>query len=169
MVNFSDAETLELKHVNITPGAAGEKEAITLAIDADKEFTSTTYMAIRTKDESGNSGEVSNIVSILVAVGYKATAQEYVPRPTTEATTVTTTTERVIANTTTEQIIEKMTTEQVIYVTTSKQVTGGSLVPVLVAVLAVILVLTVVTIGIFVIKRKKCVNLGNGFAIINLS
>ena len=90
--NFTAADILDLNYLNVTPSNPGEREAITLSIDGEESFTATTFLGIRANDETGNSGDVSNIVPIVVAVGYKAEAKVYVPPPstTTEATTTAT-------------------------------------------------------------------------------
>ena len=145
--NFSAASILDLDHFNVTPALSGEREAITLVIDGEKSFTATTFLGIRAIDESGNFGEVSNIVSIVVAIGYKAEAQKYVPTSSTEAPTTTTTTER---HTTEKQDV-----------TVSSETQSSVLVPVLI-VLGVVVVVAIAALGVayYLIQKKKLVNLG---------
>ncbi|XP_053404614.1 calcium-activated chloride channel regulator 1-like [Mercenaria mercenaria] len=69
--DFSNAELLDIKNANFTPKAAGEVEYVRLEIDAEESYTSTTFLGISAKDEAGNAGDISNIVSILVANGYR--------------------------------------------------------------------------------------------------
>jgi hypothetical protein len=69
--DFTDAIQLNIASANFTPKAAGITECIKLEIDATGDYTSTVYFAIRAKDEAGNIGSVSNIISILVANGFK--------------------------------------------------------------------------------------------------
>ncbi|XP_045199670.2 calcium-activated chloride channel regulator 4A-like [Mercenaria mercenaria] len=69
--NFSSAELLDVVNANFTPKAAGEVEYIRIEIDAEESYTSTTFFGISAKDEAGNTGDISNIVSILVANGYR--------------------------------------------------------------------------------------------------
>ena len=144
--NFSAASILDLDHFNVTPALSGEREAITLVIDGEKSFTATTFLGIRAIDESGNFGEVSNIVSIVVAIGYKAEAQKYVPTSSTEAPTTTTT--------------ERHTTEKQ-DVTVSSETQSSVLVPVLI-VLGVVVVVAIAALGVayYLIQKKKLVNLG---------
>ena len=143
--NFSAASILDLDHFNVTPALSGEREAITLVIDGEKSFTATTFLGIRAIDESGNFGEVSNIVSIVVAIGYKAEAQKYVPTSSTEAPTTTT---------------ERHTTEKQ-DVTVSTETQSSVLVPVLI-VLGVVVVVAIAALGVayYLIQKKKLVNLG---------
>ncbi|XP_053404611.1 calcium-activated chloride channel regulator 4-like [Mercenaria mercenaria] len=69
--NFSNAELLDVVNANFTPKAAGEVEYIRIEIDAEESYTSTTFFGVKAKDEAENAGAVSNIVSILVANGYR--------------------------------------------------------------------------------------------------
>lgn len=69
--NFTSAELLDVVNANFTPKAAGETEAIRLEVDAEESYVSTAYFAVRAKDDAGNVGPVSNIVSIVVADGYR--------------------------------------------------------------------------------------------------
>ncbi|XP_053404613.1 calcium-activated chloride channel regulator 4A-like isoform X2 [Mercenaria mercenaria] len=69
--NFSNAERLDVVNANFTPKAAGEVEYIRIEIDAEESYTSTTFFGVKAKDEAENAGAVSNIVSILVANGYR--------------------------------------------------------------------------------------------------
>lgn len=148
--NFSYADILDLKHLNMTPGIPGDQEALTLVIDASEAFTSTTFMAIRAKDESGNFGEVSNTVSILVAVEYKLTAQEYVPRPPQNETS------------TREPTTEIMTTEHVNDNTTSYSPTEELPSNILVIALPVVVfTLIVVLMGVFILRRRLYEKRGN--------
>lgn len=154
--NFSYADILDLKHVNMTPGIPGDQEALTLVIDASEAFTSTTFMAIRAKDESGNFGEVSNTVSILVAVEYKLTAQEYVPRPpqnetsTREPTTEIMTTEHVNDNTTSYSPTEELPSND-----------GRTWRILVIALPVVVFTLIVVLIGVFILRRRLYEKRGN--------
>ncbi|XP_060597050.1 calcium-activated chloride channel regulator 4-like [Ruditapes philippinarum] len=79
--NFSAATMLDTVNTNYTPKAAGETEYIRIEIDAEESYTSTTFFALRAKDEAGNLGDVSNIVSILVANGYRIQAEGDVEKP----------------------------------------------------------------------------------------
>jgi hypothetical protein len=72
---------LDTVNTNYTPKAAGETEYIRIEIDAEESYTSTTFFALRAKDEAGNLGDVSNIVSILVANGYRIQAEGDVEKP----------------------------------------------------------------------------------------
>lgn len=69
--NFTYAKLLDVVNTNFTPKAAGETEAITIEVDAEESYVSTAYFAVRAKDDAGNYGPVSNIVSIVVADGYR--------------------------------------------------------------------------------------------------
>ena len=73
--NFSNADLLNVANANFTPKAAGEAESIRIEIDAEESYTSTTFFAVRAIDEAGNVGDVSNIISILVANGYRMTIE----------------------------------------------------------------------------------------------
>jgi hypothetical protein len=69
--DFSNAELLSVSNANFTPKAAGVTEFLRIEVNAEESYTSTKYFAIRAKDEAGNVGDVSNIISILVANGYR--------------------------------------------------------------------------------------------------
>ncbi|XP_053403239.1 calcium-activated chloride channel regulator 4-like [Mercenaria mercenaria] len=71
IINFSNAELLDVVNANFTPKAAGEVEYIRIEIDAEESYTATTFFGVKAKDEAENAGTVSNIVSILVANGYR--------------------------------------------------------------------------------------------------
>lgn len=73
--NFSNADMLSISNGNFTPNASGKSEYIRIEIDAKESYTSTKYFAVRAKDEAGNVGAVSNIISILVANGYRMTVK----------------------------------------------------------------------------------------------
>ena len=66
---------LDVVNANYTPKASGETEYIRIEIDAEKTYTSTAFFAVRAIDKAGNVGDVSNIVSILVADGYRIKTQ----------------------------------------------------------------------------------------------
>ena len=66
---------LDVVNANYTPKASGETEYIRIEIDAEETYTSTSFFAVRAIDKAGNVGDVSNIVSILVANGYRIKAE----------------------------------------------------------------------------------------------
>ncbi|XP_053378466.1 calcium-activated chloride channel regulator 1-like [Mercenaria mercenaria] len=73
---FDSAEQLEMRNVSLIPQEAGETEALKIVVDAEKVYTETAYFAIKAVDEAGNKGEVSNIISIVVARGYRVAGEE---------------------------------------------------------------------------------------------
>ncbi|XP_053378947.1 calcium-activated chloride channel regulator 1-like isoform X2 [Mercenaria mercenaria] len=73
---FDSAEQLEMRNVSLIPQVTGKTEALKIVVDAEKAYTETAYFAIKAVDEAGNKGEVSNIISIVVARGYRATGEE---------------------------------------------------------------------------------------------
>ncbi|XP_052784083.1 uncharacterized protein LOC128219937 [Mya arenaria] len=46
-------------------------EAIVISVDAEQTYVDTAYLGIAAVDEAGNQGKVSNIVSIVVAKGFR--------------------------------------------------------------------------------------------------
>ncbi|WAR27524.1 hypothetical protein MAR_013228 [Mya arenaria] len=46
-------------------------EAIVISVDAEQTYVDTAYLGIVAVDETGNRGKVSNIVSIVVAKGFR--------------------------------------------------------------------------------------------------
>ena len=74
--NFDSADVLNVTNAtSLRPQESGQKEAIKLVVDAEKSFTSTTFFAVQAVDDVGNRGAVSNIVSIVVAKGYRVKAK----------------------------------------------------------------------------------------------
>ncbi|XP_053404723.1 calcium-activated chloride channel regulator 1-like isoform X2 [Mercenaria mercenaria] len=74
--DFDSAEQLEMGNVSLIPQESGEKEALKIVVDAEKAYTETSFFAIQAVDEAGNKGDVSNIISIVVAKGYRAAGEE---------------------------------------------------------------------------------------------
>ncbi|XP_060601109.1 calcium-activated chloride channel regulator 4A-like [Ruditapes philippinarum] len=70
--NFDNAELLDVGNFSFKPLNAGEKEALKLVVVAEKSYTSTLFFALKAVDEVGNTGKVSNILSIVVGKGYRA-------------------------------------------------------------------------------------------------
>lgn len=69
--NFASAELADVVKTNFAPKAAGETETIRIEVEAEQSYLFTLYIAVRVKDDAGNIGPVSNIVSIVVANGYR--------------------------------------------------------------------------------------------------
>ncbi|WAR27521.1 CLCA2-like protein [Mya arenaria] len=69
--NFSSAYTLDIGNVSLTPKQSGMMETIVISVDAEQTYTDTAYLGIVAVDEAGNQGKVSNIVSIVVAKGFR--------------------------------------------------------------------------------------------------
>ncbi|XP_052782885.1 calcium-activated chloride channel regulator 2-like [Mya arenaria] len=69
--NFSSAYTLDIGNVSLTPKQSGMMEAIVISVDAEQTYVDTAYLGIVAVDETGNRGKVSNIVSIVVAKGFR--------------------------------------------------------------------------------------------------
>ncbi|XP_060560514.1 calcium-activated chloride channel regulator 4A-like isoform X2 [Ruditapes philippinarum] len=70
--NFDNAELLDVGNFSFKPLNSGEKEALKIIVDAEKSYTSTVFFALKAVDEVGNTGDVSNILSIVVAKGFRA-------------------------------------------------------------------------------------------------
>ncbi|XP_060559437.1 calcium-activated chloride channel regulator 1-like [Ruditapes philippinarum] len=73
--NFDSAAILNMTNTSLIPQEAGQTEAIKFVVDAEKSYTETTFFAIQAVDDAGNRGAVSNIVSIVVAKGYRLKAE----------------------------------------------------------------------------------------------
>ncbi|XP_053404710.1 calcium-activated chloride channel regulator 4A-like [Mercenaria mercenaria] len=73
--SFDTAELLDMKNYSFIPKEAGLTEALTFVVNAEQMYTETTFFAIQAVDEAGNKGAVSNIVSIVVAKGYRAVGE----------------------------------------------------------------------------------------------
>jgi hypothetical protein len=73
--NFDSAAILNMTNTSLIPQEAGQTEAIKFVVDAEKSYTETTFFAIQAVDDAGNRGGVSNIVSIVVAKGYRLKAE----------------------------------------------------------------------------------------------
>lgn len=72
--NFDSADLLNVTDItgaSLVPLESGQTEALKFVVDAEESFTETTFFAIQAVDDSGNRGTVSNIVSIVVAKGYR--------------------------------------------------------------------------------------------------
>ncbi|XP_045199436.2 calcium-activated chloride channel regulator 1-like isoform X2 [Mercenaria mercenaria] len=74
--DFDSAEQLEMGNVSLIPQESGETEALKIVVDAEQAYTETSFFAIQAVDEAGNKGDVSNIISIVVAKGYRAAGEE---------------------------------------------------------------------------------------------
>ncbi|WAR27531.1 CLCA4-like protein [Mya arenaria] len=173
--NFSSAYFLDIGNVSLTPKQSGMLEAIVISVNAEKTYTDTAYLGIVAVDEAGNQGKVSNIVSVVVAKGFRMSFEgetnntefedEIITSPATTVTTETVTattvaTETVTATTvatdtvtattvTTDAVAQDVSSEQP-YVDDSHT---GLIVGVSVGVLAVMVV--VVGLILFIVLRKR--------------
>ncbi|XP_053404752.1 calcium-activated chloride channel regulator 4-like isoform X3 [Mercenaria mercenaria] len=73
--DFDSAELLDMKNISLSPQKSGRMEALKIVVDAEQSYTGTTFFALKAVDEAGNVGEVSNILSIVVAKGYRAVGE----------------------------------------------------------------------------------------------
>lgn len=73
---FDSADLVEMNNVSFSPQTAGMTEALKIIVDAKHTFNKTAYFAIKAADEAGNLCKVSNIVPMVVANGYRATADK---------------------------------------------------------------------------------------------
>ncbi|WAR27522.1 CLCA1-like protein [Mya arenaria] len=69
--NFSSAKTLDIGNVSLTPKQSGMTETIVISVNAEETYVDTAYLGIAAVDEAGNQGKVSNIVSVVVAKGFR--------------------------------------------------------------------------------------------------
>lgn len=70
--DFESADLLDIGNASFSPQSAGTTEAFKIVVDAEQSFTKTAFFAVKAVDEVGNTGEISNIVPIVVATGYRA-------------------------------------------------------------------------------------------------
>ncbi|XP_052782956.1 calcium-activated chloride channel regulator 1-like [Mya arenaria] len=69
--NFENAQDLDIGQHNLEPRDSGEDETVDISVTAEEEFIETAFLVIRAVDEVGNEGAMSNIVSIVIAYGFK--------------------------------------------------------------------------------------------------
>ena len=74
--NFESAEPLNMTDSIIIPQVVGTIEALKIVVNADESFIETVFFAVIAIDEAGNKGPVSNIVSIVVARGFRASGEQ---------------------------------------------------------------------------------------------
>ncbi|XP_045199623.2 calcium-activated chloride channel regulator 4A-like [Mercenaria mercenaria] len=72
LLNKYDNADILAMNVSLIPKEAGEVEALKIVIEAEQRYSNTAYFAVRAIDAAGNVGEVSNIVSIVVAKEFRA-------------------------------------------------------------------------------------------------
>ncbi|XP_053388687.1 calcium-activated chloride channel regulator 4-like [Mercenaria mercenaria] len=70
--DFDSAVLLDMKNISLSPQTSSRKEALKIVVDAEQSYTGTTFFALKAVDEAGNVREISNILSIVVAKGYRA-------------------------------------------------------------------------------------------------
>ena len=74
--NFTNAKRFEAGDENLDPKPSGSAEAIKISVNADESYTGTAFIGIVVVDENNNTGKVSNVVSMLVAKGFRIEVEE---------------------------------------------------------------------------------------------
>ncbi|XP_052218141.1 calcium-activated chloride channel regulator 4-like [Dreissena polymorpha] len=74
--NFTNAQRFEVGNGTLSPKPSGSAEAIRISVNADESYTGTAFLGIVVADENNNTGKLSNVVSILVAKGFRIKVEE---------------------------------------------------------------------------------------------
>ncbi|KAH3815285.1 hypothetical protein DPMN_143807 [Dreissena polymorpha] len=74
--NFTNAQKFEVGNVTLSPKPSGSAEAIRISVNAVESYTGTAFLGIVAIDENQKAGQVSNVVSFLVAKGFRIQVEE---------------------------------------------------------------------------------------------